>query len=92
MFQIEPHGLGDRLRIGGQPAGLAEQGDQVGTDHPVHRVGEIQPQLLAEVVAQGAVITGKIVDAAVVALEAVVAAAASMRPTSGAPSPAPPGS
>ena len=44
----------DRRRVGGQPAGRVQQRDQVRADHAVHRVGEAQAQLLAEMVAQGA--------------------------------------
>jgi hypothetical protein len=79
-FQRQSHGLRDRPRISGQPAGGAQQGDQMRPDHAVHHVGKIQPQLLAQVVPQGAVVAGEIVDAAVVALETMAAAAAAIHP------------
>ena len=63
------------------------------TDHPVHRIGEIQAQLLAQMIAQRSIAAGEIIDPAVVTLESYGCRRRrpSARPA-GVPSPAPPGS
>ena len=47
-LQRDAEGGGDRRRRRGEPAGRAEQGDQVRADHAVDGVGEAEPKLLAE--------------------------------------------
>ena len=68
-FQGHAQGRGDRRGLGGQPAGGAEQGHQVGGDQPLHRVVEGQAKLFGEVLAQRPAGIGHLLDAALAALE-----------------------
>ena len=92
-LQRDRHRVGDRRGIRRQPPGRAQQRDQMRTDHPVDRIGERQPQLLAEIFAQRAPLIGDIVDAAFVGVEVARAAAAGdRRERAVAPSATPPAS
>ena len=60
---------GERVEIEGEPPGRVEGSDQTGADQPVGRVGDGQPELLGQVLAQGAALDGQVLDIATILFE-----------------------